>query len=133
MDIDDGSGAVVTSLLEFDLASGGTVSVEVEPGTSEPVTRGGFAGEQVVKAVDALDEVVERLCDLIERIGAPLQAASVSADDLEVAFAVKLSADANFVIARTGAEANFSVTMRWAKSESSGHVQRGPADVPNVS
>jgi hypothetical protein len=106
------------SLLEFDLPSGGAVLVEAEAPTGGPVTRGVFGAEQVVKAAETLDDVLGRLRTLVEGIGAQLSAASSSADEFEVEFAVKLSADAGFVIVRTGGEANFRVAMRWTRSGS---------------
>jgi Trypsin-co-occurring domain 1 len=38
-------------------------------------------------------------------------------DEVNIEFAVKLSADANVIIARTGAEANFTISLRWTREQ----------------
>ena len=38
-------------------------------------------------------------------------------EQVEVEFAVKLSADANVIIARSGGEANFRVALRWSRGQ----------------
>jgi NTP-dependent ternary system trypsin peptidase co-occuring protein len=40
-------------------------------------------------------------------------------EQVEVEFAVKISADSNVIIARAGGEANFRVLMRWSKEPAS--------------
>ena len=39
-------------------------------------------------------------------------------DEVEVEFAVKISADSNVIIARVGGEANFRIALRWAHQRS---------------
>ena len=58
---------------------------------------------------DALDGLGPMLGGFIERVRATAGPAEV-----EVEFAIRISADANVIVARTGGEANFRVTARWA-------------------
>jgi hypothetical protein len=59
------------------------------------------------------DAGLARLGPAVRGIVAELQAAADWSDDVEVEFGVKLSADWNLIIARTGGEANFRIAMRW--------------------
>jgi len=100
-------------LLEFKTAAGESVLVEVgEP--SGPVTRGGRAEDVVVEAEGSLERVLGRLGPVVRGMMAQLRAAADRPDEVEVEFGVRLSADANVIIARAGGEANFRITLRWA-------------------
>ena len=39
-------------------------------------------------------------------------------DEVDVEFAVEISADSNLVMARAGGEANFRIALRWGESRS---------------
>jgi hypothetical protein len=107
----------MTELLSFK-TDGGPILVEVtEPGAGS-VTRGGRAGALVVEAGESLDRVLGRLGPVITGVVAELRAAGDWPDEVEVEFAVKLSADSNVIIARTGGEANFRIALKWTREQS---------------
>lgn len=105
----------MTHLVELELAEGGSVLVEVEPPTPGQVTRG-TPGEVVTKAGGNLAEVLSRVGPAVEDLVSGLRSGVLRPDEVEVEFAVKLSSDANVIIARTGGEANFRIQLRWAGS-----------------
>jgi Trypsin-co-occurring domain 1 len=105
----------VARLVEFDLDQGGSVLVEVEEG-SGAVTRGRPA-DAVTKAGDNLEEVMGRLGPALRGIVSQLRASADWPDQVDVEFAVKLSTDANVIIARTGGEANFRIALRWTRED----------------
>lgn len=107
----------MSPLLELDLDQGGSILVEVDqPERDGPVTRGGRPAEAVVKAGQSLEQVLGQLGPTIRGIVSELRSSAHSPDQVEVEFAIKLSTDANVVIARMGGEANFRIALTWSRS-----------------
>jgi hypothetical protein len=104
----------MAELLKFKTEAGDSVLVEVDE-TRGAVTRGGRTAEAVVEAGESLEQVLGRLGPAVRGIVEQLRAATDWADEVEVEFAVKLSADSNVIIARAGAEANFRIALRWSR------------------
>jgi hypothetical protein len=52
---------------------------------------------------------------MVKGIVSELRAAADWPDEVEVEFAVKISADSNVIIARAGGEANFRILLRWSR------------------
>ena len=88
--------------------------MEVEDPSGGPVTRGARPDEVVVRAGQSIEQVLGRVGPAVRGIVSELRAAAEWPDEVEVEFAIKLSADANVIIARTGGEANFRVALRWS-------------------
>lgn len=106
----------MTRLLDLDLEQGGSILVEVEEPPRAEVTRGGGRGRvDVEKAASTLEEVLARLGPANRAIISQLRALADAPEEIEVEFGVKLNADANVVIARTGAEANFRILLKWGR------------------
>jgi hypothetical protein len=108
----------MTELLRFNTEGGGPILIEVTEPAARTVTRGGRADELVVEAGESLDRVLGRLGPVIRGVVAELRAAADWPDQVEVEFAVKLSADSNVIIARAGGEANFRIALRWTREQS---------------
>jgi hypothetical protein len=105
-------------LIEFALKNGDSIIVEVE----EPQPEGGVvpaarAGEIVVKASRNLEAALEKIKPAAEAIITKLNDLRYKPDKIEVEFGVRLSADAGAIIASTGAEANFKVTLGWSNQK----------------
>lgn len=100
--------------IKFFLKNGGSILVE----TDVPQPEGGVmpaarADEIVAKANRNFEAALEKIKPAAEAIMNKLHDLSDSPDKIEVEFGVKLSADAGAIIASTGAEANFKVTLAW--------------------
>lgn len=93
------------------------VLVEVDSADAGPVTRGGRRAELVTKAGESLEQVLGRVGPAVSAIFSELRSAAEWPQEVEVEFAVKLSADANVIIARSGGEANFRVALRWLRGD----------------
>jgi hypothetical protein len=108
---------VVSPLVELPLEAGGSILVEVdEVPFGGPVTRGGRSpAEAVTKAGETFEQVLGGLGPMLRGIFAHVRDAAAAPVEMEVEFAVKLSADANLIVARSGGEANFRVTVKWAR------------------
>ena len=78
------------------------------------MTRGGQPAESVVKAGQTLEQVLGQVGPAVRGIVTELRTAAHSPDEVEVEFSIKLTANANVVIARAGGEANFRICLRWS-------------------
>jgi Trypsin-co-occurring domain 1 len=106
----------MSPLLDLGLEQGGSILVEVEQTEgSGPVMRGsGRPAETVVEAGQTLESVMGRLGPAVRGIVSELRSAADWPDEVEIEFGIKLSTEANVVIARAGGEANFRICLRWA-------------------
>jgi hypothetical protein len=110
----------VSQLVKMDLAEGGSVLVEVaDAAPSGPVTRGGRADELVTSAGATLESALDGLGPVVKGVVTRLREAADWPDEVTVEFSIKLSADANVIIARSAGEANFKISMRWSRDEGS--------------
>jgi hypothetical protein len=101
-------------LLDLELREGGSILVEAEEPARGPVTRGRPA-EEVIKAGQSLEQVLGQLGPAVRGIVSELRAAADWPEEVQVEFGVKLSTDANVIIARAGGEANFRIAMKWSR------------------
>ena len=105
----------MSQLVRMDLADGGSVLVEVEDAASRHVTRGGRAADLVTDAGDTLEHALDQLGPIVKGVVTRLREAADWPDEVTVEFSIKLSADANVIIARTAGEANFRISMSWSQ------------------
>jgi hypothetical protein len=105
----------LSQLVEMPLEQGGSILVEVDDSRAGPVTRGGRVDDAVVKAGESLEHVLGQIGPAVRGIVGQLREAADWPDEVEVEFAVKLSAGANVIITRTTGEANFRIALRWSR------------------
>jgi hypothetical protein len=102
----------VTEQVRFTLASGGSVDVELDevPGASR-------AGRQnaLVTAQHSLEDALTGVRDAAAATIAQFKEMAEKPDEVEIEFGVKLNAEAGAIIARTGMEGHFQVTLRWSR------------------
>jgi hypothetical protein len=108
----------VSQLVKMDLADGGSVLVEVADAVSAPgpVTRGGRVEGLVTDAGATLESALDQLGPVVKGVVTKLREAADWPDEVTVEFSIKLSADANVIIARTAGEANFKISMHWSRA-----------------
>ena len=107
----------MSELLPLSLADGESILVEVESVAETPVTRGFDPVRQLEESESKFEDVVKRLGPAVKAIVSDLRAAADWPDEVEVEFAVKLTTDANVVIAKAGGEANFRIALRWSQAK----------------
>ncbi len=107
----------MADVLAFTSEDGGTVLVETtELGSGGPVMRGGRPESVVIEAGRSLEQVVGRIGPIVSGIVREIRESSEWPDEVEVEFAVKISADSNLVIARAGGDANFRIALKWGRA-----------------
>jgi len=97
------------------LAGGGELYAEIE----EPVVSGRRAVainvDEKEKTIE-LGQVLERIKSTADQIAQTIGQLASAPDGFEVKFGVKLSASLGAVIAKASTEANFEITLKWAKA-----------------
>lgn len=104
-------------LIEFPLEDNTTLLVEViepEQGGIVPASR---AGEAISKAQQTLEKSLEKVRPAAQFVIKQLRKLHDAPDEIEVAFGLKLSAEAGAVLAAASAEANYAVTLKWVKEK----------------
>jgi hypothetical protein len=112
-------------LVEFPLQDGGTMLVEVDEqeGYTETTMRGGLvkaarpASEVVENAKKTFEEALEKIKPAAQSIISTLRDLHDAPDEIDVQFGIKLSAEAGAFIASAGVEANYTVSLKWVKSQ----------------
>jgi hypothetical protein len=107
---------MVTQVVEVPLAEGGSILVEVDEAMGETVVRGRGGAAVLPPLEKPLEHVLASLGPVTRALLSQLRALSDSPHEIEVEFAVKLTADANIIIARAGSEANFRIALKWART-----------------
>ncbi|MGA9771596.1 MAG: CU044_2847 family protein [Blastocatellia bacterium] len=103
-------------LVEFPFDDGTTMFVEVEdPVTNVGTVRGAHPVELAEKAKQTFEASLEKIKPTASAIIAKLRELSDQPEQVAVEFGIKLSAAAGVVIASTGVEANFKVTLTWKR------------------
>jgi chaperonin cofactor prefoldin len=104
----------MTKLVKFDVGDGKTVLIEVEEIESdavEPVSKP--IGELAAQARQSLSEALDGLTPMIRTLKNRLNALTDPADEVEVKFSVKLTAEVGAIITHLGGEATYEITLKW--------------------
>jgi hypothetical protein len=106
-------------LIEFPLEDGTTMLVEIDEPEQGGLVKASRAGEVIAKAQQTLEKSLEKVQPAAQFVIQQLRKLHDSPDEIQVNFGLKLSADAGAVLASAGAEANYTVTLKWAKEKES--------------
>lgn len=100
-------------LIEVPTGDGSTVLLAVEE-VDQGLVAAARPGQVVARAANTLGDMLARLTPVAETFIAQFRTMSDAPDGITVQFGVTLSAGADVVIASTGSEANFAVTLTWS-------------------
>jgi hypothetical protein len=104
----------LTELVEYELADGTRVFVEVDEVSTGPVTRGG-GRDAIVKATGTLEDALRRIGPMTAAAFDQLRQLAEAPDEIDIEFGVKLHAEMGAIIAKSGGEANFQISLRWRR------------------
>jgi hypothetical protein len=107
---------VDTELVQFTLSDGSSVLVEVddhEPG----IQRASRIDDLIIQAKHSLDTALDQIRTMATVTLTKLADLPRQPDTLEVAFGVRLNAEAGAVIAKTEAEGHLKVKLAWKATE----------------
>lgn len=99
-------------IVEFPLEDGTSIFVEVED--SEPTDDRIGIGEDVTKvAKQSFSEAIATIGPVANAIIKKVHSFNEPADEVEVKFGLKMSAELGAVIASGNAEVNYEITLKW--------------------
>ncbi|MFB8790864.1 MAG: CU044_2847 family protein [Potamolinea sp.] len=103
-------------IVEFPLESGDSVLIEVdEPGPTD--ARIGLGNKVVKTAQQSFESALEKVKPLASAILSKVRSLNEPADEVEVKFGIKMSAELGAIVTSGSAEVNYEITLKW-KGES---------------
>lgn len=94
------------------------VLVEVDD-VGDGIVRAARPGEVVASLGEVFHGALARIRPMAETIRTQFDALAERPEEIGVEFGLKVHAEAGVVIAHTGGEANFKVTLRWERQHAS--------------
>jgi hypothetical protein len=114
---------VAPQVAKYQLDDSTVVGFEFEPGPGfHQAGAAEFAG-QVRKAVEPAVEAAKTVLE---------KAKEIKPDRIEVKFAVKVTGEANWVVAKAATEGNFEITLTWGAASSELPMSGGPNEPQSV-
>lgn len=110
----------MAQLVEFPLADGGSVLVEVTKHEAGVVTRGLKGAEVPERAGQTFEEAVSRIRPAVEGVITQLRSLATAPDEVNVEFGLDLHAEAGAFIAAVSTTANFTVALTWHARSAAG-------------
>jgi inner membrane protein involved in colicin E2 resistance len=104
----------MATYMEYELSNGGTIWIETDE-TEGRATKASREdnGDLVQRATQTFDKAFESVKQSMILLRDQLSALEM--DEVEVSFDIKVTGEAGFAICKAGAEANFSVALKWKK------------------
>jgi hypothetical protein len=72
------------------------------------------SGRQVLKAQQTFEEALDKIKPVASAIISKLRDLNQPADEVEVKFGLKLTADAGAIFASVGGEVSYEITLKWS-------------------
>lgn len=105
-------------LAEFKVA-GEIILVEVDEPESNVIERVALpSGQMVLKAQQSFEEALDKVKPVANSIISKLKDLNTPADEVEVKFGIKLTADAGAIFTSIGGEVNYEITLKWSNPKS---------------
>ena len=105
-------------LVEFPLEEGGSLFVEVTVPESEgQIIKAGSLGDLPIKAAASFESSLDSIKPIASAIISKLSHIDNAPDEIGVEFGLSLKADANAILTKMGADANFKVNLSWKKEK----------------
>jgi Trypsin-co-occurring domain 1 len=114
-------GERVKRIVEFPLESGESILVEVdEPAVIDD--RIGLRDQIVDKAHQTFESALDKIRPVANVILTKVRNIKEPADEVEVKFGIKISAELGAVIASGNGEVNYEITLKWNRNSDNDHT-----------
>lgn len=104
-------------LAQFSLSDGTTFLVEVEEPEIQGIQRVALpSGKQVLEVQETFEAALDKIKPVASTIISKFRDFNQPADEVEVKFGLKLTADAGAVFASVGGEVSYEITLKWSSN-----------------
>ncbi|NES06555.1 MAG: hypothetical protein F6K22_29310 [Okeania sp. SIO2F4] len=100
-------------IVEFPLEDGDSILIEVDAPPQPVDDRIGRVDDVARKANKSFDAAMEKIKPVANTIIKKVRSMNEPADEVEVKFGIKLSAEMGAIIASGEAEVNYEITLKW--------------------
>ncbi len=105
-------------LAEYSLEDGTTFLVEIEEPENIAIERVALpSGRLAIKAQQTFEEALEKVKPVASTIISRLRDLNTPADEVEVKFGLKLTADAGAIFTSVGGEVSYEITLKWNQNK----------------
>lgn len=105
-------------LLEYSLDDGTKFLIEVDEPEITAIERVALPnGRLVLKAQQTFEEALEKVQPVASTIISKLRNLNTPADEVEVKFGLKLTADAGAIFTSVGGEVSYEITLKWNQNQ----------------
>ncbi len=111
-------------LVEYPLADGNTVCIEIDEPQTEGLTRASRAGDVAEKVTQGFEDALGKVKPALGAISAFLKDLADSPDEAAVEFGVKFGLKAGAFIASADTEAQFVFKLVWKKDTQTSNTNR---------
>lgn len=101
----------MAEVVEFPLDDGGVLVVQAAGGDSAGGLGLASPDERLKKAGETLESALQKVAPALKTVTTRLR--ELSPDDVKVEFGLTLSAESGAIVAKTGGEVHFTVTLSW--------------------
>lgn len=108
-------------IVEFPLENGDSILVEVDK--QAPTDDRISLGDEVAqKAQQTFESALEKVKPVANAIMTKVRSLNEPADEVEVKFGLKMSAELGAIVASGTAEANYEITLKWKRDSKDDHT-----------
>ena len=113
-------------LVEFELENGSSIYMEVDEKLPMPETddRISLSDHLAVGAKKKFEESLDAIQPIAKAVINKVQNLAKPADEVEVTFGIKMSAELGAVVASGNAEVNYEITLKWNKPSAPEEVSK---------
>lgn len=100
-------------IVEFPLEDGDSILIEVDAPPKPIDGRIGIADDMTRKANKSFESAMDKIKPVANTIIKKVRSMNEPADEVEVKFGIKLTAEMGAIIASGEAEVNYEITLKW--------------------
>jgi hypothetical protein len=105
-------------LVEYSLEDGTKFLIEVDEPESTAVERVALpSGQLALKAQQSFEEALDKVKPVASTLISKLRGLNTPADEVEVKFGLKLTAEAGAIFSSVGGEVSYEITLKWHQNK----------------
>lgn len=105
-------------LVEYSLEDGTKFLIEVDEPESTAVERVALpSGQLALKAQQSFEEALDKVKPVASTLISKLRGLNTPADEVEVKFGLKLTAEAGAIFSSVGGEVSYEITLKWNQNK----------------